>query len=155
MGSVECRIHSAAARENYKIVVRATEKTGKVQTAEVRLSFPDVNIRYHIIIPVPRIPILYVTFMKSLRTSSIVKHGLLSSSLVQVSFCNRECRCVSFCESYWLVTYIYNGKVSYSIWIVCSGAKVKMGIRRLQSPTLRLILTDLFVKNKNRCYSKT
>ena len=39
----------AAAPENYKLVVRATDKTGKVQTAEVRPPFPDGNTGYHII----------------------------------------------------------------------------------------------------------
>jgi hypothetical protein len=34
---------------NYKIVVRATDKTGKVQTAIVRPPFPDGNTGYHMI----------------------------------------------------------------------------------------------------------
>jgi hypothetical protein len=38
-----------ATQSNYKIVVRATDKTGKVQTAEVRPPFPDGNTGYHII----------------------------------------------------------------------------------------------------------
>lgn len=39
----------ATAQKNYRIVVRATDKTGKVQTAEVRPPFPDGNTGYHII----------------------------------------------------------------------------------------------------------
>lgn len=39
----------SAAQSNYRIVVRATDKTGKVQTAEVRPPFPDGNTGYHII----------------------------------------------------------------------------------------------------------
>ncbi len=38
-----------ATQSNYKIVVRATDKTGKVQTSEVRPPFPDGNTGYHII----------------------------------------------------------------------------------------------------------
>jgi DMSO/TMAO reductase YedYZ molybdopterin-dependent catalytic subunit len=38
-----------ATPENYKIVVRATDKTGKVQTSEIRPPFPDGNTGYHII----------------------------------------------------------------------------------------------------------
>jgi DMSO/TMAO reductase YedYZ molybdopterin-dependent catalytic subunit len=39
----------ATSQTNYRIVVRATDKTGKVQTAEVRPPFPDGNTGYHII----------------------------------------------------------------------------------------------------------
>jgi DMSO/TMAO reductase YedYZ molybdopterin-dependent catalytic subunit len=39
----------SAVSGNYKIVVRATDKIGKVQTAEVRPPFPDGNTGYHII----------------------------------------------------------------------------------------------------------
>jgi len=39
----------SAGSGNYKIVVRATDKTGKVQTAEVRPPFPNGNTGYHII----------------------------------------------------------------------------------------------------------
>jgi hypothetical protein len=38
-----------AVSGNYKIVVRATDKTGKVQTAEVRPPFPDGNTGYPVI----------------------------------------------------------------------------------------------------------
>ena len=38
-----------ATQSNYKIVVRATDKKGQVQTAEVRPPFPDGNTGYHII----------------------------------------------------------------------------------------------------------
>src|SRR5215831_15225488 len=38
-----------ATQSNYKIVVRATDKTGQVQTAEVRPPFPDGATGYHII----------------------------------------------------------------------------------------------------------
>jgi len=38
-----------ATESNYKIVVRATDKTGKVQTAEVRPPYPDGATGYHII----------------------------------------------------------------------------------------------------------
>ena len=38
-----------AAQSNYKIVVRATDKTGKVQTAEVRPPYPDGATGYHMI----------------------------------------------------------------------------------------------------------
>ena len=37
------------AQGNYKIVVRATDKTGKIQTAEVRPPFPDGATGYHMI----------------------------------------------------------------------------------------------------------
>ncbi len=39
----------ATAQGNYRIVVRATDKTGKVQTAEVRPPFPDGATGYHMI----------------------------------------------------------------------------------------------------------
>ena len=39
----------ATAQGNYKIVVRATDKTGKIQTAEVRPPFPDGATGYHMI----------------------------------------------------------------------------------------------------------
>lgn len=39
----------AAPRGSNRIVVRATDKTGKVQTSEVRPPFPDGNTGYHII----------------------------------------------------------------------------------------------------------
>jgi DMSO/TMAO reductase YedYZ molybdopterin-dependent catalytic subunit len=39
----------ATSQTNYRIVVRATDKTGKVQTAEVRPPFPDGNTGYHVI----------------------------------------------------------------------------------------------------------
>ena len=35
--------------ENHKIVVRATDKVGKVQTAEIRPPFPKGNTGYHVI----------------------------------------------------------------------------------------------------------
>jgi DMSO/TMAO reductase YedYZ molybdopterin-dependent catalytic subunit len=38
-----------ATQSNYKIVVRATDKTGKVQTAEVRPPYPDGATGYHMI----------------------------------------------------------------------------------------------------------
>jgi Mo-co oxidoreductase dimerisation domain len=38
-----------AVSGNYKIVVRATDKTGKIQTAEIRPPFPDGNTGYHMI----------------------------------------------------------------------------------------------------------
>lgn len=38
-----------AVSGNYKIVVRATDKTGKVQTAEIRPPFQDGNTGYHMI----------------------------------------------------------------------------------------------------------
>ena len=38
-----------AVSGNYKIVVRATDKTGIVQTAEIRPPFPDGNTGYHMI----------------------------------------------------------------------------------------------------------
>ena len=38
-----------ATESNYKIVVRATDKTGKVQTAEVRPPYPDGATGYHMI----------------------------------------------------------------------------------------------------------
>jgi DMSO/TMAO reductase YedYZ molybdopterin-dependent catalytic subunit len=38
-----------ASQSNYKIVVRATDKTGKVQTAEVRPPYPDGATGYHMI----------------------------------------------------------------------------------------------------------
>jgi len=34
---------------NYKIVVRAADKTGRVQTAEIRPPFPNGNTGYHMI----------------------------------------------------------------------------------------------------------
>jgi DMSO/TMAO reductase YedYZ molybdopterin-dependent catalytic subunit len=40
---------SATAQGNYRIVVRATDKTGKIQTAEVRPPFPDGATGYHMI----------------------------------------------------------------------------------------------------------
>ena len=39
----------ATAQGNYRIVVRATDKTGKIQTAEVRPPFPDGATGYHMI----------------------------------------------------------------------------------------------------------
>lgn len=39
----------SAGPGNYKIVVRATDKTGKVQTADIRPPFPDGNTGYHMI----------------------------------------------------------------------------------------------------------
>jgi DMSO/TMAO reductase YedYZ molybdopterin-dependent catalytic subunit len=39
----------ATAQGNYRIVVRATDKTGKIQTAEVRPPFPDGASGYHMI----------------------------------------------------------------------------------------------------------
>ena len=39
----------AAPQGSNRIVVRATDKTGKVQTSEVRPPFPDGNTGYHII----------------------------------------------------------------------------------------------------------
>ena len=39
----------SAGAGNYKIVVRAADKTGKVQTAEVRPPFPNGNTGYHMI----------------------------------------------------------------------------------------------------------
>ena len=39
----------ARAQGNYRIVVRATDKTGKIQTAEVRPPFPDGATGYHMI----------------------------------------------------------------------------------------------------------
>ena len=38
-----------ATQSNYKIVVRATDKTGKVQTAEIRPPYPDGATGYHMI----------------------------------------------------------------------------------------------------------
>lgn len=39
----------AGAQGNYKLVVRATDKSGKVQTAEIRPPFPDGATGYHMI----------------------------------------------------------------------------------------------------------
>jgi hypothetical protein len=39
----------AAPQGSNRIVVRATDKTGKAQTSEVRLPFRDGNTGYHII----------------------------------------------------------------------------------------------------------
>jgi DMSO/TMAO reductase YedYZ molybdopterin-dependent catalytic subunit len=39
----------AAAGSNYTLIVRATDKTGKVQTAEIRPPFPDGATGYHMI----------------------------------------------------------------------------------------------------------
>jgi Mo-co oxidoreductase dimerisation domain len=39
----------AAARGNYTVIVRATDKRGTVQTAEIRPPFPDGATGYHMI----------------------------------------------------------------------------------------------------------
>jgi DMSO/TMAO reductase YedYZ molybdopterin-dependent catalytic subunit len=48
MWAVELNLPSVQLKE-YKLTVRATDKTGKVQTSEVREPFPDGSTGYHII----------------------------------------------------------------------------------------------------------
>ena len=47
MGSMGCGIHPTVPQGSNRIVVRTTDKSGQVQTSEVRPPFPDRNTPYH------------------------------------------------------------------------------------------------------------